>query len=162
MGSSRWMFRERGSSFDLSAHPKATYSKASENKEVRACMSELLRLQLRFPFAQQVVRGRKENLGLSAWLVKRANQGPQDRPTGPQGAEGPPGPSGVAEHAIRVMRLDCTAAPCRGECDQNEVLLVGYCGLRRSGVTVVNERTITCQRGAATSPLVMVCAKAAP
>ena len=83
-------------------------------------------------------------------------------PPGPQGAEGPAGPSGGAENMVRVVRLDCVAAACRGECNQNEVLVVGYCGPRRSGVIVVNERTVTCPRGATTSPLIMVCVKAAP
>src|SRR5262249_49533745 len=81
-------------------------------------------------------------------------------PPGPQGAEGPPGPPGVAEDAIRVIRLDCTAAACRGECNQNEVLVIAYCGPRRSPVTLINERTVACPRLAATSPLIMVCAKA--
>ena len=80
-------------------------------------------------------------------------------PPGPQGPEGPPGPPGVAEDALRVMRVDCVAAACR--CNQNEVLVVGYCGARRSGVIVVNERTVSCPRGSATSPLVVVCAKTA-
>ena len=59
------------------------------------------------------------------------------------------------------VRLDCTAAACRGECNQNEVLVIGYCGPRRIPVTLINERTVTCPRTAGTSPLVMVCAKAA-
>jgi hypothetical protein len=87
-------------------------------------------------------------------------------PPGPKGAEGPPGPPGAAaatsESALRVMRSDCQAATCRGECNQDEVLIVAYCGPRRRAITLVNERTVTCPRGAATSPLVMVCAKAAP
>jgi hypothetical protein len=86
-------------------------------------------------------------------------------PPGPRGAEGPPGPSpapAAAESALRVMRSDCAATTCRGECNQDEVLIVGYCGPRRSAVTLLNERTVTCPRGAATSPLVLVCAKAAP
>src|SRR5215831_16601702 len=82
-------------------------------------------------------------------------------PAGPQGAAGPAGPPGAAENAIRVIRLDCTAAACRGECNQNEVLVVGYCGPRRVPVTLINERTVTCPRLATTSPLIMVCAKAA-
>jgi hypothetical protein len=82
-------------------------------------------------------------------------------PPGPQGAEGPPGPPGIAENAIRVVRLDCTAAACRGECNQNEVFVIGYCGARRTPVTLINERTATCPRLAATSPLIMVCVKAA-
>jgi len=44
-------------------------------------------------------------------------------PPGPRGAEGPATSAGVAENAIRVIRLDCTAAACRAECNQNEVLL---------------------------------------
>jgi hypothetical protein len=88
-------------------------------------------------------------------------------PAGPQGAQGPPGPPGSAaasggESPVRVTRSDCQAAACRGECNQDEVLVVAYCGARRGAVTLVNERTVTCARGAATSPLVMVCAKAAP
>jgi len=82
-------------------------------------------------------------------------------PPGPQGAQGPAVPPGAAENAIRVIRLDCTAAACRGECNQNEVLVIGYCGPRRIPVTLINERTVTCPRIAGTSPLVMVCAKAA-
>jgi Collagen triple helix repeat (20 copies) len=85
-------------------------------------------------------------------------------PPGPQGAEGPPGPPGTAasDSAVRVTRSNCEAAACRAECNQNEVLVIAYCGPRRSPVTLVNERTVTCSRGAATSPLVMVCAKASP
>jgi hypothetical protein len=88
-------------------------------------------------------------------------------PPGPQGAEGPPGPPGTAaasggsESAVRVTRSNCQAAACRGECNDDEVLVTAYCGARRGAVTLVNERTVTCPRGAATSPLVVVCAKAA-
>src|SRR6476660_1061222 len=82
-------------------------------------------------------------------------------PPGRQGAEGPAGPPGAAENAIRVIRLDCTAAACRGECNQNEVLVIGYCGPRRIPGTLINERTVTWPRNAGTGPLVMVCAKAA-
>jgi hypothetical protein len=87
-------------------------------------------------------------------------------PPGPQGAEGPAGAPGAAaisgEGTVRVMRSNCEAAACRAECGQNEVLVIAYCGPRRSPVTLVNERTATCPRGAATSPLVAVCARAAP
>src|SRR5215470_4208380 len=92
--------------------------------------------------------------------------GPSGLP-GPPGPQGPPGPPGAAasaagESAVRVMRSNCQAATCRGECNEDEVLIVAYCGPSRSAVTLVNERTVTCPRGAATSPLVVVCAKAAP
>ena len=88
-------------------------------------------------------------------------------PPGPQGAEGPrasPGAAGtpVTDNAIRVTRSNCEAATCRAECSQNEILVIAYCGPRRSPVTLVNERTVTCARGAPTSPLIMVCARVAP
>jgi len=89
-------------------------------------------------------------------------------PPGPPGPQGPPGSPGAAaasaagESAVRVMHSNCQAATCRGECNEDEVLIVAYCGPRRSAVTLVNERTVTCPRGAATSPLVIVCAKGAP
>ena len=83
-------------------------------------------------------------------------------PPGPQGAQAPPWPPGAAESALRVVRSNCQAAACRGECNEDEVLVTAYCGARRGAVTVVNERTVTCPRGAANSPLVLVCAKPAP
>ena len=86
-------------------------------------------------------------------------------PPGPAGAEGPPGTNAAAspaDAAVRIMRSNCETAACRAECDQNEVLVVAYCGPRRSHVAIVNERTVTCPRGAPTSPLVIVCAKASP
>ena len=86
-------------------------------------------------------------------------------PAGPQGAQGPPGPPGPAAPSsssgvVRVTRSNCEAAACRAECNQDEVLVIAYCGPRRSPITLVNERTVTCARGVTTSPLVMVCAKA--
>jgi hypothetical protein len=71
-------------------------------------------------------------------------------PPGPQGAQGPAGPPGAAaatgESALRVMRSECQAATCTGECNQDEVLIVAYCGPRRSAVTVVNEKMVNCRR----------------
>src|SRR5262249_50730567 len=82
---------------------------------------------------------------------------------GPQGPPGPPWPaaSGAGESAVRVMRSNCQAATCRAECNEDEVLIVAYCGPRRSVPTFVNERTVTCPRGSTTSPLVAAWAKAA-
>ena len=64
--------------------------------------------------------------------------------------------------ALSALRSNCEAAACRAECNQNEVLVIAYCGPRRSPVTLINERTVTCARGAPNSPLVMVCAKVSP
>jgi hypothetical protein len=83
-------------------------------------------------------------------------------------------PAGSAsENTVRVLRVDCgTSAelgkllrrgpPCTAACDQDEVLVTAYCGPRRRAVTFVNERSVSCVRGAGTSPLVAVCAKITP
>src|SRR5262249_1068820 len=88
-------------------------------------------------------------------------------PPGPQGAQGSSGPPGAAPgtgggSAVRGMRWNCQRERWRGEGKEDEVLVAAYWGPRRSAVALVNERTVTCPRGAATSPLVMVCAKAVP
>jgi hypothetical protein len=40
------------------------------------------------------------------------------------------------------MRSNCQAATCRAECNEDEVLIVAYCGPRRRAATFVNERTV--------------------
>jgi hypothetical protein len=57
--------------------------------------------------------------------------------------------------------MDCVAEACRVECAEDEVLVSAYCGARRATATVINERSVSCPRRAATSPLVALCAKAA-
>ena len=105
------------------------------------------------------MRGRKGNLARSGRLVKKANQALPD-------------PLVLRARPVlraRKVLLFLQARPrtpfelyaCRGECNQNAVLVIGYCGPRRIPVTLINERTVTCPRIAGTSPLVMVCAKAA-
>jgi hypothetical protein len=63
---------------------------------------------------------------------------------------------------IRVVRIDCGTSACTAACNQDEVLVTAYCGPRRSAVTLVNERSASCPRGAGTSPLVTDCAKITP
>jgi hypothetical protein len=88
--------------------------------------------------------------------------GPPGRP-GPAGPQWDPGPPGPSETSVRLIRSNCDATACRAECEQSEVLVIAYCGPRRSPATVVNERSVSCPtRGAAYSPLVVVYAKAAP
>jgi hypothetical protein len=83
---------------------------------------------------------------------------------GPPGPAGPPGPPGAAAQsigAVRVIRLGCeTASACTAECGQDEVLVTAYCGPRRTAVTLINERSVSCPPArAATNPLVAICAK---
>jgi hypothetical protein len=111
-------------------------------------------------------QGPKGERGAAGPRGEKGEAGPPG-PPGPPGPQGPPGPpwpaaSAAGESAARVVRANCQAAACRAECNGDEVLIVAYCGPRRGAVTFVNERTVTCPRGATTSPLVTVCAKAAP
>jgi hypothetical protein len=77
-------------------------------------------------------------------------------PAGPQGAQGPPGRPGQ----FRVVRSNCSAANCVAECDNDEVLLIAYCGSRRTPAVFPSERSASCGvPGSASSPLVAVCAK---
>jgi len=101
--------------------------------------------------------GQKAKPVLLVLLARRDRQGRRAHRVLPYRLE-----AATSESALRVTRSNCQAATCRGECNEDEVLIVAYCGPRRSAVTLVNERTATCPRGAATSPLVVVCAKAAP
>src|SRR5438105_3897728 len=91
--------------------------------------------------------------------------GPPGAPgeAGPPGPTGPPGPKGeagsagsAAAGAVRVIRVNCEAAGCTAECAQNEILVSAYCGPRRAGATVINERSVSCPARAATSPLVAI------
>jgi Collagen triple helix repeat (20 copies) len=113
--------------------------------------------------------GPKGESGSAGPAGERGEPGPPG-PAGPAGPPGPPGPSGPAgppgaqsiEATVRVIRGNCEAAACRAECNQDEVVVNAYCGPRRTAATVVNERTVACARGAAASPLVMICAKVSP
>jgi hypothetical protein len=113
--------------------------------------------------------GPKGEPGAAGPAGERGEAGPPG-PAGPAGPPGPPGPPGsagptgsqTAEGTVRVIRSNCEAAACRAECNQDEVVVNAYCGPRRTAATVVNERTVACARGAAASPLVMICAKVAP
>jgi len=109
-------------------------------------------------------QGPKGEPGVAGPPGEKGEAGPAG-PPGPPGPQGPPAPpwpgaSAAGESAVRVMRSNCQAATCRAECNEDEVLIVAYCGPRRSVPTFVNERTVTCPRGA--SPLVSACAKAMP
>jgi hypothetical protein len=113
-------------------------------------------------FAYQVVRGRKGNLARSGRPVKKGNPVLRDL---------------LAHRVLRARKVllalqvlprtpfesyASTARPQRAEGSAARTkFVVGYCGARRTPVTLINERTATCPRLAATSPLIMVCAKAA-
>src|SRR5262245_15258605 len=107
-------------------------------------------------------QGPKGEAGPAGPLGEKGEPGPPG-PAGPRGEKGEPGPPGPAtasspgENPLRVVRIECGTTACTAACSQNEVLVAAYCGPRRSAVTLVNERSISCSRGS--SPLVAVCAK---
>jgi collagen triple helix repeat protein len=113
-------------------------------------------------------QGPKGEAGAAGPPGEKGEPGPPG-PAGPRGEKGeagPPGPSGSTGSAgvntVRVVRIDCGTSACTAGCNQDEVLVTAYCGPRRSAVTLVNERSASCPRGAGTSPLVAVCAKITP
>src|SRR5260221_10451680 len=109
--------------------------------------------------------GPKREAGPAGRPGEKGESGPPG-PSGPRGEKGEPGPPGPAAASsasqVRVVRIDCSTTACTAACNQDEVLVAAYCGPRRSAVTLVNERSASCPRGAGTSPLVAVCAKITP
>jgi hypothetical protein len=85
-------------------------------------------------------------------------------PPGPSGQAGPPGPKGEAGApgtcGLRIVRSNCDARSCAAQCDDDEALLIAYCGDSRNAATYSVDRSASCRaRNAANNPLVIVCAK---
>jgi hypothetical protein len=85
---------------------------------------------------------------------------------GPPGPPGPPGPAGESAAPIgptshvRMVRANCDAASCAAQCNEDEVLLIAYCGSGRTAPAYPTERSATCRaRTAANNPLVLACVK---
>jgi hypothetical protein len=79
-----------------------------------------------------------------------------------EGEKGDPGPAGApgASGAMRIIRANCDATGCTAQCNDDEVLLVAYCGATRIAATFPTERSATCRaRTPANSPLIAACAK---
>jgi len=73
-------------------------------------------------------------------------------PAGPQGQQGPPSPS------VRVVKSDCVSG-CTVQCQDNEVLVMAYCGPTRNPAQFLGEKGASCGPEAtpANAPLVAVC-----
>jgi Collagen triple helix repeat (20 copies) len=130
-------------------------------------MALLIALALGLASCGQGSPGPKGEAGVAGPAGEKGDPGPPGPagppgPPGPKGEAGPPGPPGAAAAAtgsLRVIRTSCETAACTAACNQDEVLVTAYCGPGRSAVTLINERSVSCPRRAATSPLVAVCAK---
>jgi hypothetical protein len=87
-------------------------------------------------------------------------QGPPG-PPGAAGAQGPPGPPGLASQT-RIIRVNCALQSCATQCEQEEVLVTAYCGIKRRSATFLTESSVSCGTtpSPADNPLVAVCVKA--
>jgi Collagen triple helix repeat (20 copies) len=88
-------------------------------------------------------------------------------PPGPMGPPGPPGAAGVAAEPgpapVRMVRANCNATACSAQCEQDEELLIAYCGVGRNLANYPTERSATCRaRTPANNPLVIACMKTSP
>ena len=95
----------------------------------------------------------------------KGEPGPQGLP-GERGEIGPPGPPGPAgapvgpTSHVRMIRVNCDAASCDAECNEDAVLLIAYCGAARTAPIYPTERSATCRtRIAANNPLILACVK---
>ena len=83
-------------------------------------------------------------------------------PAGPPGPVGPPGepaPLGPTSH-VRMVRTNCDATACDAQCNEDEVLLIAYCGAARTAPVYPTERSATCRtRITANNPLILACVK---
>jgi hypothetical protein len=76
-------------------------------------------------------------------------------PKGEAGPPGPPGPPGASSSAVRIIRSNCDATNCATQCNDDEVLLMAYCGPTRNAATFPTERSASCRnRNAANNALV--------
>jgi hypothetical protein len=87
-------------------------------------------------------------------------QGPTGSPGSP-GLQGPPGPPGPASQT-RIVRVNCVLQSCTAQCEQEEVLVTAYCGIRRRSATFLTENSVSCgiTPSSADNPLVAVCVRA--
>src|SRR6266508_839539 len=88
--------------------------------------------------------------------------GPKGDP-GPPGPPGPPGSAGAAaapgsSGPVRMVRANCNTTACAAQCEQDEELLIAYCGTARNAAAYPTERSATCRaRTPANNPLVIAC-----
>jgi hypothetical protein len=106
-------------------------------------------------------------------------QGPRGEvgPPGPPGPSGPPGPVGPqgatrevqpgpaaplgSSSPVRMVRANCNATTCSAQCNEDEEVLIAYCGTGRNPAVYPTERSASCRaRTAANNPLVVACVKA--
>jgi hypothetical protein len=81
---------------------------------------------------------------------------------GPAGPAGPVGPAGAAgaSSPMRILRSNCDATACIAQCNDEEVILIAYCGAAHNPAIFPSERSASCRaRNAANNPVIAACAK---
>jgi hypothetical protein len=107
-------------------------------------------------------------LVLSLAACGQDNQGPKGDPgpagpPGPSGPQGAPGPAAATgPGALRIVATSCAPGGCTAQCSNDEIVVYGWCGARRSEATFPSERSASCRPVAANNPVIALCAKAAP
>jgi hypothetical protein len=57
-----------------------------------------------------------------------------------QGLPGPPGPASQT----RIIRANCALQSCTVQCEQDEVLVTAYCGIKRRPATFLTDTSVSC------------------
>ena len=104
----------------------------------------------------------------------KGDPGPPGPPgaTGEVGPPGPPGPAGTTEvgtgaragssSQVRIVRANCNATSCAAQCDDDEELLIAYCGTGRNPAIYPTARSASCRaRTPANNPVIIACVKSA-
>jgi hypothetical protein len=121
----------------------------------------------------QAEPGPKGDPGPPGPAGERGEVGPPG-PAGPPGPPGPPGPAGAvgarsdanpaaSSSQLRMVRAACNATTCTAQCDEEEIVLIAYCGTARNPAVYPTERSASCRaRTATNNPLVITCIKSPP
>src|SRR5207248_865788 len=64
-------------------------------------------------------------------------------PPGPAGPPGPPSPVGATGEVsqVRIVRATCNPTTCGAQCNDDEELLIAYCGTGKNPATYPAERS---------------------
>jgi Collagen triple helix repeat (20 copies) len=93
----------------------------------------------------------------------KGNTGLQGNPgsIGPPGPQGPPGAPGYSS-LFRLVRAPCTtASDCTVSCRDDEIIIIAFCGSKRSQATYLTETIVWCglHPDTRSGQLVAVCGK---
>ena len=59
-----------------------------------------------------------------------------------------------------AVRSSCAPSACTAQCNDDEIVIFGWCGARRNEATLPTERSASCRPVATNNPIIALCAKA--